>query len=66
MSLRTRLCDLFDIEHPILNAPMGGGDAPGALAAAVSGAGGSGSSVARRSVASTGWSNRSESRARAH
>ena len=42
MSLRTRLCDLFDIEHPILNAPMGGGDAPGALAAAVSGAGGLG------------------------
>jgi nitronate monooxygenase len=40
--LHTRLCDLFEIEHPILNAPMGGGDAPGALAAAVSNAGGLG------------------------
>lgn len=40
--LRTRLCDLFGIEHPILNAPMGGGDAPGRLAAAVSNAGGLG------------------------
>jgi len=40
--LRTRLCELFGIEHPILNAPMGGGDAPAALAAAVSEAGGLG------------------------
>ena len=40
--LRTRLCDLFGIDHPILNAPMGGGDAPGRLAAAVSNAGGLG------------------------
>jgi nitronate monooxygenase len=36
------LCDLFAIDLPILNAPMGGGDAPGALAAAVSAAGGLG------------------------
>jgi nitronate monooxygenase len=40
--LHTRLCDLFGIEFPILNAPMGGGDAPGRLAAAVSEAGGLG------------------------
>jgi nitronate monooxygenase len=33
--IRTPLCELLGIEHPILNAPMGGGDAPGALAAAV-------------------------------
>ena len=37
--IHTRLCDLVGIEHPILNAPMGGGDAPGRLAAAVSEAG---------------------------
>ena len=30
MAFRTRLCDRFGIEHPIINAPMGGGDAPGA------------------------------------
>src|SRR4051794_20723540 len=42
MTLHTRLCDLFEIDAPILNAPMGGGDAPGALAAAVSEAGGLG------------------------
>ena len=41
-SLRTRLCDLFGVEHPVLNAPMGGGDAPARLAAAVSEAGGLG------------------------
>ena len=40
--LHTQLCDLFGIEHPILNAPMGGGDAPARLAAAVSEAGGLG------------------------
>ena len=40
--LHTRLCNLFGVEYPILNAPMGGGDAPAALAAAVSGAGGLG------------------------
>ncbi len=42
MSLRTRCTTLFGVEHPILNAPMGGGDAPAALAAAVSEAGGLG------------------------
>jgi nitronate monooxygenase len=42
VTLRTRLCDLFDIDVPIVNAPMGGGDAPGRLAAAVSNAGGLG------------------------
>ncbi|MBK5287909.1 MAG: nitronate monooxygenase [Acidimicrobiia bacterium] len=42
MQLHTRLCDQFEIEHPILNAPMGGGDAPAELAAAVSEAGGLG------------------------
>jgi nitronate monooxygenase len=40
--LYTRLCDVFGVEYPILNAPMGGGDAPAALAAAVSEAGGLG------------------------
>ena len=40
--IRTRLCDLAGVEHPVLNAPMGGGDAPGRLAAAVSEAGGLG------------------------
>jgi nitronate monooxygenase len=42
MVLHTRLCDLVDVEHPIVNAPMGGGDAPAELAAAVSEAGGLG------------------------
>jgi nitronate monooxygenase len=42
MALHTRLCDLFGVEHPVLNAPMGGGDAPAELAAAVSEAGGLG------------------------
>src|SRR3954451_17162262 len=42
MTLYTRLCDLFGVQYPILNAPMGGGDAPGRLAAAVSQAGGLG------------------------
>ena len=40
--LRTRLCDLFGIEHPIVNASMGGGTARAELAAAVSNAGGLG------------------------
>ncbi len=40
--LRTRICDLFGIEVPLLNAPMGGGDAPAELAAAVSNVGGLG------------------------
>ena len=39
--LHTRLCDLLNISHPILNAPMGG-TAIGALAAAVSNVGGFG------------------------
>lgn len=42
MVLHTGLCDLLEIEYPILNAPMGGGDAPAELAAAVSQAGGLG------------------------
>jgi len=42
MALRTRICDLLGVEIPILNAPMGGGDAPAELAAAVSEAGGLG------------------------
>jgi nitronate monooxygenase len=40
--LHTPLCGLLGVEHPILNAPMGGGDAPATLAAAVSQAGGLG------------------------
>jgi nitronate monooxygenase len=40
--LHTPLCDLFGIEYPLLNAPMGGGTAPAELAAAVSEAGGLG------------------------
>jgi nitronate monooxygenase len=40
--LYTRLCDVFGIEYPVLNAPMGGGDAPAQLAAAISEAGGLG------------------------
>ncbi len=39
--LRTRLCELFGIEHPIINAPMAGA-ATADLAAAVSEAGGLG------------------------
>src|SRR5262245_45571075 len=41
MALRTEFTGLFDIEHPIVLAPMGG-VAGGALAAAVSEAGGLG------------------------
>ncbi|MEE4360184.1 MAG: nitronate monooxygenase, partial [Pseudomonadales bacterium] len=41
MALRTRICDLFDIEVPILLAGMGGASTP-ELAAAVSNAGGLG------------------------
>lgn len=41
MAIRTRLTDLLSIEHPILNAGMGGG-AGGKLAAAVIAAGGPG------------------------
>ena len=39
--LRTRLCDLLKIDHPIINAPMAGA-ATAELAAAVSEAGGFG------------------------
>ena len=39
--LHTRLCDLLEIEHPIISAPMSG-TAGGELAAAVSAAGGFG------------------------
>lgn len=41
MAIRTSLCDLFNIEHPVLLAPMAGVSG-GALAAAVSNAGGLG------------------------
>ena len=41
MSIRTSICDLFGIEHPVLLAPMAGVSG-GALAAAVSEAGGLG------------------------
>lgn len=41
MTIKTPICNLFDIVHPVLLAPMGG-IAGGALAAAVSGAGGLG------------------------
>ncbi|MGC1497730.1 MAG: nitronate monooxygenase [Sulfitobacter sp.] len=41
MSIRTPLCDLFGIEHPVILAPMAGVSG-GALAAAVSRAGGLG------------------------
>ena len=41
MPLHTRICDLLGIEHPIVNAPMGG-SATAELAAAVSEAGGLG------------------------
>lgn len=42
-SLRTPLCDLLGIEHPIVQAPMAGGPTAAALVAAVSGAGALGS-----------------------
>jgi nitronate monooxygenase len=52
--LQTRLCDLFAIEHPVLNAPMGGGDAPAELAAAVSEAGGLGL-IGGTTIGGTEW-----------
>jgi nitronate monooxygenase len=52
--LHTPLCDLFEIEHPLLNAPMGGGDAPAELAAAVSEAGGLGL-IGGTTVGGTEW-----------
>jgi len=42
-SLRTPLCDLLSLEHPIVQAPMAGGPTSVALVAAVSGAGALGS-----------------------
>ncbi|MDQ3809184.1 MAG: nitronate monooxygenase, partial [Chloroflexota bacterium] len=39
--IHTRICELFGIEHPVVNAPMAG-SATAELAAAVSGAGGLG------------------------
>lgn len=42
-SLRTPLCDLLGIEHPIVQAPMAGGPTTPELVAAVSAAGGLGS-----------------------
>jgi nitronate monooxygenase len=42
VKLTTPLCARFGVAHPLLNAPMGGGDAPGTLAAAVSNGGGLG------------------------
>ena len=41
MSLSTSLCDLLDVEYPIVQAPIGSATRP-ALAAAVSEAGGLG------------------------
>jgi NAD(P)H-dependent flavin oxidoreductase YrpB (nitropropane dioxygenase family) len=40
--LKTRLCRDLGIDHPILSAPLGGGNAGPELAAAVSNAGGLG------------------------
>lgn len=42
MALRTRVCDLLGIEHPLACAPMAGGPSTPQLAAAVSAAGGLG------------------------
>jgi nitronate monooxygenase len=52
--LHTRLCDLFGIDYPVLNAPMGGGDAPAELAAAVSDAGGLGL-IGGTTIGGTEW-----------
>jgi len=52
--LQTRLCDVFAIDHPVLNAPMGGGDAPAELAAAVSEAGGLGL-IGGTTIGGTEW-----------
>ena len=41
MALKSRICEILGIEHPILLAGMGGASVP-ALAAAVSNAGGLG------------------------
>ena len=52
MAIRTRICDLLEIEHPILLAGMGGASTP-ELAAAVSNAGGLGVSARPLRAAST-------------
>ena len=52
--LHTRLCDVFGIEHPILNAPMGGGTSTAALAASVSEAGGLGM-IGGTSIGGASW-----------
>jgi nitronate monooxygenase len=54
LSLSTRICELFGVEHPVLNAPMGGGDAPAALAAAVSEAWGLGM-IGGTTAGGVGW-----------
>lgn len=54
MTFQSRLRDLLGVEHPILNAPMGGGDAPAALAAAVSEAGGLGM-IGGTTAGGTAW-----------
>ena len=61
--VRTRLCERFGVEHPILNAPMGGGDAPAGLAAAVSNAGGLGL-IGGTTVGGVSWLRSQISRAR--
>ena len=52
--LHTRLCDVFGIEHPILNAPMGGGTSTASLAASVSEAGGLGM-IGGTSIGGASW-----------
>jgi nitronate monooxygenase len=52
--LHTRLCELFEVEYPLLNAPMGGGSAPAELAAAVSEAGGLGL-IGGTTIGGTEW-----------
>jgi nitronate monooxygenase len=42
LRLTTPFCTRFGVVHPIMNAPMGGGDAPATLAAAVANGGGLG------------------------
>jgi nitronate monooxygenase len=54
LPIRTRVCDLFGITHPIVNAPMGGGDAPAELAAAVAQGGGLGM-IGGTTVGDTTW-----------
>ncbi|MGE0731241.1 MAG: NAD(P)H-dependent flavin oxidoreductase [Acidimicrobiia bacterium] len=63
--LHTVLCDLLDIEVPVLNAPMGGGVAGGRLAAAVSAAGGFGL-IGGQSAGGVPWLREQLAVARAH